>query len=609
MSGLRPRLYLPAMRIPFNRALGATMGATLIAALVLGGVTLDRRLVAELEEDARADLSATPPLLVDRQATQGEMLRMHAMQVAGSEEVIDALAAGDMQRAVSAATSMAETWSEEAVVVDADGRVLSGPGGAGAITPASTLEAGPFTVVGGDGTLHGFALAEVRRGATMVGAAGVAKALDATTAEQLAGLTLADVVLVDASGRIVASTVDSAVARALASSEVATDPDGVREVLVSDAGRFWTTEAALGAAGRALFVRSVDRELAALPGLRGAALLAAGITLLVTLLVAGIVARSFARPVRALADASHQLASGDFDAPLPASRVDEIETVSQAFADMRASLERRLRELAEANEELADRQERLQALQSELVQRDRLAAAGRLVTELAHEIRNPVANVRNSLEVVKRHIDDEKAKRFTDLAIDELLRMHELAERILDLNRPSDGPAGDTDVDGVVRDVTALAEIGDRDGRWPIEVVGTSGVAAPIHADALKQVLLTLVTNAQESMPEGGEIEIRMGTANGESGLGLSVSDRGPGFAEDVLPHVFDPFFTTKEAVHGVGLGLFIAEGLVRTAGGRISAENRADPPGAIVRVHIPAGGRQTGGADGGEETEGDGPR
>ena len=73
------------------------------------------------------------------------------------------------------------------------------------------------------------------------------------------------------------------------------------------------------------------------------------------------------------------------------------------------------------------------------MQRERLAATGRLVVQLAHEIRNPVASLRNCLELIRRRVtDDPEALEFADLAIDELLRMHELAEQLLELNRPRD---------------------------------------------------------------------------------------------------------------------------------------------------------------------------
>ncbi len=588
------------MKIPFDRALLITLGGTLLAALVVGGVTLDRRLAAELEEDARKDLAMAPPLLVDRQSTQAEALRMHAMEIAGSEAVASAIAAGDRARAMSDAETIAEAWPETPVVVGLDGEVWVGPVSAGRVTAAETMAEGPYVVVYDDGKLHAIALAPVMGPAAAVGVAGAALPLDLSMAEIVAGLTRAGVVLLGQDGAVVASTLDSIATRAVAAyapqlpSAAPLGSNGViAELDIEGVGRHWATVAGLGTVGTAVFVQSADRELAALPRLRQAGLLAAGLALAVTLLMGLMIAQRLSRPVRALADASLGLAAGDFETPLPTSRIEEMDTVSGAFEKMRTTLKTRLEELAAANHELEDRQARLQALQSELIQRDRLVAAGRLVTELAHEIRNPVANVRNSLEVVRRHVDNPKALEFTDLAISELLRMHELAERMLDLNRPT--AKGDTscDVRAVVENVAALAGLGDRDSRSPVSIEGRPSSRAMIPADSLKQVLLNLVTNAQEASPDGGAIEIRLESVIPEGAppgvVRIEIADHGSGIPEGVLPRIFDPFFTTKAEVHGVGLGLFIAEGVVRSHGGSLGAANREPRPGAVVKLELPA--------------------
>jgi len=588
------------MSIPFDRALLLTLGGTLLAALVVAGVTLDRRLAAELEADARNDLAMAQPLLVDRQSTQAEALRMHAGQLAASENLGLALASGDREGAIAGADEMAGAWPEDPVIIDLAGDVWTGPESAARIEPGQTAAPGPYLVAYGDGRLDALALAPVLHADRVVGRAGVALPLDLSMAEILGGLTRSEVILLGSDGAIVASTLEAVTTQSIVAiapldpQPAASMADGeVVEVNVGGSGRYWISPVGLGAAGAAIFVRSVERELAALPRLRRAGLLAAGLALLVTLLVGALIARQLSRPIRALSDASLGLAAGNFDVPLPVSRVAEITTVSGAFAEMRTALEARLRDLAEANSELADRQDRLQALQSELIQRDRLVAAGRLVTELAHEIRNPVANIRNSLEVVRRQVDSPKAREFTDLAIRELLRLHELAERMLDLNRPSSDAASACDARTVVDDVAALVDLGDRDGRWDLSVEGPANTPVAIRADSLKQVLLNLVTNAQEASPDGGVVTVTI-LVDRSSGaehpvVRIEVRDRGPGIPADVLPRIFDPFFTTKREVHGVGLGLFIAEGIVRGQGGSLSAGNREPGPGAVVSVELPS--------------------
>ena len=149
---------------------------------------------------------------------------------------------------------------------------------------------------------------------------------------------------------------------------------------------------------RVTFVRNLNDEMAIVPELRRAGLMLLMATLAFALVVGGAFASRLARPIGALASAADRLAAGDFDTPVPGSAIQEVEQVREAFNVMRIALAERMHKLQEANRELADGQARRGALQAELIQRDRLAAAGRLLTTLAHEIRNPVANVRNCLE-------------------------------------------------------------------------------------------------------------------------------------------------------------------------------------------------------------------
>ncbi len=578
------------MKLTFRWALLVTIGGTLLTALAAGGLTLDRRLAEELERDARTELAMAPPVLADRLNTQSEALRMHADVLAESPDLRRALETGDRAAGVRGAEDAASGWGEEPIVLEGRDSAWTGPRPDRALVLDARSGNTPFGLQFSDGALHAVAITPVIENGVELGLAGVALAFDTRTAEILSGLTRADVVLAGSDGSIVASTLDPGVAATVAAAggRPATDESGKSvtvEIAAADGTRLWSAAAPLGEAGTVYFVRSAARELAALPRLRRAALIAGGLALLVTLLVGSLLARALSRPVTALADASAGLAAGDFGTPLSASRVREMDTVSRAFAHMRRALAARIEELRDANRALEDRQARLQALQAEVVQRDRLVAAGRLVTELAHEIRNPVANVRNCLEVVRRRVEDDKAQEFTDLAIAELLRMHELAERMLDLNRPVDADAPECDAREVVEDVAALAGLGDHEGRWPISIQGPLEARVAVPPDTLKQVLLNLLANAREASPGGGPIEVAISSPNGR--IAIEVSDRGHGVPEDALPHVFDPFFTTKDEVHGVGLGLFIAQGALRRHGGGMAAENRAPGPGATFRLDL----------------------
>lgn len=575
----------------------ALIGGVLLLGLVPAGIALDRRLAAELEEEARSDLAMAPKILADRNQGRGDALMMRAKETAGVPGLAEAVAEDRRADAVRLARDATAPGEEEPVVVGPGGTSWVGP-----TVPADAITAtrdGHIPVVFGneEGRLYRLSLAPLRSGSRWVGAVGVLVPLGQGTAGELAGLTQSDVVLLGPGGVPVASSGAVELPPFLGDSAAAWSGDGAVHGIGGDVeSRYWAAVAPLGSAGQAVFLRDVERELGLLPDLRRSGLLAVAIALGLALLLGSLLGARMVRPVQALAVASQRLAAGDFGAPVPRSRLREVDQVSRAFREMRDRLEEKLAELTEANRELEDRQARLQALQSELIQRDRLSATGRIVTELAHEIRNPVASVRNCLEILHRRLDDDSELReFSGMAIEELLRMHRLSEQMLDAHRPLDPDADACCPTDVAEQVAELAEVAGDGEAASVSVEGPDGLEVAMSPDSLKQVLLNLVENAREALAEeptgsGGRIEIRVsGGREREDGLvRVEVLDDGPGLEEGVRARVFDPFFTTKDEVHGVGLGLFVAQGLVRRHGGDIRASNRVDG-GARFVLRLPA--------------------
>jgi signal transduction histidine kinase len=156
---------------------------------------------------------------------------------------------------------------------------------------------------------------------------------------------------------------------------------------------------------------------------------------------------------------------------------------------------------------------------------------------------------------------------------------------MLDLHRPG-ATEGECDAASVANDVAAVVRVGLGERDIDVDVRAPDRLDAEIPADALKQVLLNLVQNAQDALGDEGTIEVRVEPVGRNARI--DVLDSGPGITDDALPQVFDPFFTTKADVRGVGLGLFTAAGIVRGHGGRIAAANRSDGRGARFTVEVP---------------------
>ncbi|MBC8086307.1 MAG: HAMP domain-containing protein [Phycisphaerae bacterium] len=544
---------------------------------------IDRRLAREVEARAKSDLAQAPRLLADRNAAQAEALVMHAREVANAPGLAEALSRGDRAGAVRIAERARASFGDAAVIVTAAQAVWAGPSPGEHVFAEVQQGRTRTAIVQDQAALHLISLAPVRRGDVWLGAAGVSVSVDDAYAGTLAALTRSDVLLFDTLGTLVSSTLNDSIPE-LAARVAALKGDSTPQLITVDERQYLVEVVAATDAGSIAFVRDLTRDLAVLPAFRRVIILSGAAAVVLGMLLGVVLARRISEPVSALAGAADRLAAGDVDAPLMHSSIREIDRLSDAFSAMRQALALRISDVTGANRRLTDRQTRFESSQSEILQRERLAVSGRLVAELSHEIRNPIANLRNCLEIVRRRVEhDAQAREFTDLAIDELLRMHELAEQLLDLNRPRDPGVRVADVDVVIRELVVLASAGLGFNALAMTVeswAGSESLAA-IAPDALKQVLLNLVQNAREALrdherADGTSPRISV-AARGEPGRVLIlVENNGPGIPEEVLPRVFDPFFTTKGAVHGVGLGLFVAEGLVRTAGGRLTAANRA---------------------------------
>jgi signal transduction histidine kinase len=587
------------MKFSLHRSMLLIVGASLVVALLPAGLILDRRLSTELRDKARKDLQLAPVLAADRSRTNAGALGMRAKDMAATPALRRAVQNGSIGSARRIVANERDSLTAETILIGPDGSLWDGP----AVGDSMVARALLGNVVVGyrntEGGLRRVALAPVPAPAeslsarfdrgedqTLGGVAGLTTEIGAADAGALAGLSRSEVLILDHEGTLVAASGDSVTAEQLAQVARTVTADGEVHSVTIQGRRWWMSGVPLDGAGRVMFARRPDEELSVLPELRRGAVFAVLFALGVALVVGGLFASALVGPVETLAHAADRLASGDHEAPIQRSRIREVDRVGQAFSDMRHTLAGKLGELEHANQELEERQSRLKMLQAEMIRRDRMAASGRLVAELAHEIRNPVASVRNCLEIVRRKLGDED-REFADMAIDELLRMHELAEQMLDLNRP--GPAGDSACDPfrVARNIAELARVSAGSDSWKVEVGGSAeeGSEAAIPQDALKQVLLNLVENAREAMSGGGTIELFVAAQDGA--VSIDVRDRGHGIPAEVLPNIFDPFFTTKGAVRGVGLGLFIADGIVRRYGGSISASNRTDGRGATFRIDL----------------------
>jgi signal transduction histidine kinase len=246
--------------------------------------------------------------------------------------------------------------------------------------------------------------------------------------------------------------------------------------------------------------------------------------------------------------------------------------------------------LAAAYGELERAHDQSLRMHAQIERAGRLYAVSEVVAGVTHEMRNVLQGVFGHLWLIRRKLANDP----TDVK-DHLAHVEEACEHVmriirttLDMARqPGDAP-GPVSLDEVVARATQLKAYDlRRDGITLIVDVPADLPRVRASAFQLQQVLLNLITNAQDELRErDGRREITVVGVPDPLGCAIEVRDTGPGIPRAILPRVFEPFFTTKET--GAGLGLAISAGIIERFGGRISASNRREG-GAAIRIVLPA--------------------
>lgn len=213
-------------------------------------------------------------------------------------------------------------------------------------------------------------------------------------------------------------------------------------------------------------------------------------------------------------------------------------------------------------------------LQDQLRHADRLATIGQLAAGVAHELNEPLANILGFAQLAKKAPKlPASAARDLEKIVVTCLHAREIIQKLLIFSRQTPPLKTQVDLNQVVEDGLGFLE--SRCAKAGIEVVRELASELPlISADPsqLDQVLVNLVVNAVQAMPEGGKLTIR--TATGKQFVSLIVEDTGIGMTGEVRQKIFVPFFTTKDIDQGTGLGLAVVHGIVSSHGGSIRVDS-----------------------------------
>jgi two-component system, NtrC family, sensor kinase len=222
-----------------------------------------------------------------------------------------------------------------------------------------------------------------------------------------------------------------------------------------------------------------------------------------------------------------------------------------------------------------------------LIQAEKMATAGRLTASIAHEINNPLQGVQNCLHLASRvELSEESRQEYLSLAREELERLMNTVQRMLDFYRPGFIGRKLLDTNDLIQRVLKLLERELSRQKVTVHTKLSNRLTQPmVVRDQIQQVLLNLILNAMEAMPEGGELFIE--TRQRKVGVEILVEDTGPGVLPVDRERIFEPFISTKES--GTGLGLTVSYGIITAHGGTLELINGRGR-GACFRILLPSG-------------------
>ena len=295
--------------------------------------------------------------------------------------------------------------------------------------------------------------------------------------------------------------------------------------------------------------------------------------LLVALVVAGagaLLSRRILQPLRRLQADMESIADGRIRLLTSESAEPELASLTQAFNTVMSELSAR---------------------QADLVQADKLASLGVMLSGVAHELNNPLSNISTSVQILAEESGQLDAAFHDELVaqIDsQTTRARDIVRILLDFSQERVFRLAPTPLRPLVEDTVRLARL-YADDPVPVSVDIADSLQILADRHQMQQALLNLLRNAAEACAASGSILIRAtGSPHGAAGVRLEIGDTGIGIPAASLAKIFDPFFTTKEVGKGTGLGLFLVHQIVQRHHGRITVTSTPGR-GTVFVLELPA--------------------
>jgi two-component system NtrC family sensor kinase len=301
---------------------------------------------------------------------------------------------------------------------------------------------------------------------------------------------------------------------------------------------------------------------------------------LMILLIGRLLALNISRPILRLRQMAEDVASGNLQQTIKLRRSDEVGELASSFNIMTLQLRERtdeaktlLEESIQRNRELAETNTRLRDMQMQLVRSEKLAAIGQLTAGIVHDVKNPLAAIQGMTDMLRKDPNlPSEARQDIGIIHDSAIKATKIVTDLLKFARQAPPEIRSQDLRKSVYDALYLNRYMIRKANVKvIAEVSDQPILATYDAMQVEQVLINLIQNAIQAMPQGGYLKVVLAKKDGTAKIALF--DTGAGIPPENLKRIFDPFYTTKE--NGTGLGLSTSYGIIASHHGEIHVQSQ----------------------------------
>lgn len=293
-----------------------------------------------------------------------------------------------------------------------------------------------------------------------------------------------------------------------------------------------------------------------------------------------LLSQSIARPILKLRTVSQEVAAGNLNQTVSIQRDDEIGELASAFDQMTLQLRERTEEAArlyaetvQRNKELASINARLQSMQLQLIQAEKLAAVGQLTAGIVHDVKNPLAVIKGLAELMLGNEHSPEELHNLTVIHESAVKANAIVTDLLKFARQSTPEKKFQDLRETVEASLRLTAYLSRKAN--IEVIKDlpdHPVLMWYDSQQLEQVFINIINNAIQAMTDRGVLRVSM--VRSDNTVAIAFQDTGIGIPPENLSRIFDPFFSTKPEGQGTGLGLSVSYGIISNHNGHIQVES-----------------------------------